>query len=89
MTQPGGPTAKGASAREARRHMARLRDLAGRLDHQAALIRNGGRDLHAEARAGKLNDEAFAIRWALRRIAPETECLRQTLAARRGLGGAP
>ena len=89
MTQPGGPTAKGVSAREARRHMARLRDLAGRLDHQAALIRSGGRDLHAEARAGKLNDEAFAIRWALRRIAPETECRRQTRAARHGIGGAP
>ncbi len=73
---------------EARRHMARLRDLAGRLDHQAALIRNGGRDPRAEARAGKLSDEAFAIRWALRRIAPEFECLRQTLAARHGPHGA-
>ena len=89
MSQPDVPTARRASAHEARRHMARLRDLASRLDHQAALIRNGGRDLHAEARAGKLNDEAFAIRWALRRIAPETECLRQTLAARHGLGGSP
>ncbi len=89
MAQPGGPTAKGASAREARRHMARLRDLAGRLDHQAALIRNGGRDLHAEARAGKLNDEAFAIRWALRRFAPEAECVRQALAALHAIGGSP
>ncbi len=93
MTQPdgppGGPTAKGARAREARRHMARLRDLAGRLDHQAALIRNGGRDLYAEARAGKLNDEAFAICWALRRIAPGPECRRQTLAARHTIGGSP
>ncbi len=89
MAQPDGPTAKGARAREARRHMARLRDLAGRLDYQAALIRNGGRDLHAEARAGNLNDEAFAIRWALRRIAPETECVRQTLAALHPTGGTP
>jgi hypothetical protein len=89
MAQPGRPTARRASTREARRHMARLRDLAGRLDHQAALIRNGGRDPHAEARAGKLNDEAFAIRWALRRIAPETECVRQTLAALHGLSGSP
>ncbi len=93
MTQPDGPpdvsTARRASAREARRHMARLRGLAGRLDHQAALIRNGGRDLHAEARAGKLNDEAFAIRWALRQIAPETECPRQTLAAVHAIGGSP
>ena len=56
-----------------RRHLARLRGLAGRLDQQSALIRNGGRDPRAEARAGKLADEAFAIRWALRRITPETE----------------
>ncbi len=97
MSQPDGltdgptakGTAKGANAREARRHMARLRDLAGRLDHQAALMRNGGRDLHAEARAGKLNDEAFAIRWALRRIAPEAECLRPTRAPLHAIGGSP
>ncbi len=68
------------------RHMARLRGLAGRLDHQAALIRNGGRDPRAEARAGKLADEAFAIRWALRQIAPETECVRQTLDTLHGTG---
>ncbi len=89
MAQPDGPTDKGASAREARRHMTRLHNLSGRLDHQAALIRNADRDLHAEARAGKLNDEAFAIRWALRRIAPETECVRQTLAALHAIGGSP
>jgi hypothetical protein len=64
-----------------RRHLARLRGLAGRLDHQAALIRNGGRDPRAESRAGKLADEAFAIRWALRQVAPETETIRQTLDA--------
>ncbi len=64
-----------------RRHLGRLRDLAGRLDHQAALIRNGGRDPRAEARAGTLLGEAFAIRWALRRIAPEAEYLRQNLDA--------
>ncbi len=69
-----------------RRHLARLRDLAGRLDHQAALIRNGGRDPRAETRAGKLADEAFAIRWALRQVAPETECVRQTLDALHGPG---
>ena len=68
-----------------RRHLARLRGLAGRLDQQSALIRNGGRDPRAEARAGKLADEAFAIRWALRRIAPETECAGQPPD---GLGGA-
>jgi hypothetical protein len=60
-------------AREARRHMARLRNLAGRLDRQAALVRNGGRDSRAEERAGKLNDESFAIRWALRHLAPAFE----------------
>ncbi len=69
-----------------RRHLARLRDLAGRLDHQAALIRNGGRDPGAETRAGKLADEAFAIRWALRQVAPEVECVRQTLDALHGTG---
>ncbi len=69
-----------------RRHLARLRDLAGRLDHQAALIRNGGRDPRAETRAGKLADEAFAVRWALRQVAPETEYLRQTLDALGGSG---
>ncbi len=67
-----------------RRHLACLRGLAGRLDHQAALIRNGGRDPRAEARAGKLCDEAFAIRWALRQVAPETETIRQTLDALHG-----
>ncbi len=64
-----------------RRYLARLRELAARLDHQAALIRNGGRDPRAETRAGKLADEAFAIRWALRQVAPETETIRQTLDA--------
>ncbi len=68
------------------RHLAHLRGLAGRLDHQAALIRNGGRDPRAETRAGKLSDEAFAIRWALRQVAPETECVRQTLDALSGTG---
>ncbi len=69
-----------------RRHLARLRDLAGRLDHQAALIRNGGRDPRAETRAGKLADEALAIRWALRHVAPEVECVRQTPNALHGTG---
>ncbi len=70
-----------------RRHLARLRDLAGRLDHQAALIRNGGRDLRAETRAGKLDDEAFAIRWALARIASGTERVRRNIAAPPGIRG--
>lgn len=77
-------------AREARRAMARLRDLAARLDHQAALIRNGGFNPAAEAQAGGLADDAGAIRWALRRIAPETEALGQVFAALRGFeAGSP
>lgn len=75
-------------ARRARRYMARLRKLAGRLDHQAALIRNGGANMNAEAQAGRLADEAFAIRWALRQIAPETEGVGQVFAAlHHGSGG--
>ncbi len=73
-------------ARRARRYMARLRKLAGRLDHQAALIRNGGANMDAEAQAGRLADEAFAIRWALRQIAPETEAVGQVFAALHGGG---
>ena len=56
------------SAREMRRYLARLRTLAVRLEHQAALVRNGGFNPEAEAQAGRLADDAFAIRWALRRI---------------------
>ncbi len=78
------PTLEASHHLARRRYLARLRDLAGRLDHQAALIRNGGRDPRAEARAGKLADEAFAVRWALRQVVPEVEYLRQTLDA---LGG--
>lgn len=75
-------------ARRARRYMARLRKLAGRLDHQAALIRNGGANMNAEAQAGRLADEAFAIRWVLRQIAPETEGVGQVFAAlHHGSGG--
>ena len=80
-------SAERASSREVRLHLARLHGLAGRLDGQAALIRNGGRDLRAETRAGKLDDEAFAIRWALARIASGTERVRRNIAARPGIGG--
>ena len=86
MTETGETADRPEPAPEAQHHLARLRELAGRLDHQAALIRNGGRDPRAETRAGKLADEAFAIRWALRRIAPEVECVRQTLDALHGTG---
>ncbi len=69
------------SRRETRLYLARLRGLAERLDHQAALIRNGGYNTKAEHQAGKLCDDAFAIRWALRQLAPETECITQVFAA--------
>ena len=89
MNQAQNPPVENPSARAARRHRARLRALSERLDHQAALIRNGGRDFEAEARAGKLDDEAFAIRWALNQIAPELESPRQTRAALHAIGGSP
>ncbi len=71
----------GASRRETRLYLARLRGLAERLDHRAALIRNGGYNTQAEHQAGTLCDDAFAIRWALRQLAPETECITQVFAA--------
>ena len=61
------------------RHMARLRDLEERLKHQAFLVRNSSGNMNAERLAGSLLDEANAIRWALRRINPETECVSRTL----------
>ena len=72
------------NARQRRLCLGRLRRLAERLDHQAALIRNGGANMNAEAQAGRLSEEAFAIRWALRQIAPETEAVGQVFAALRG-----
>jgi len=67
--------------RAERHHLARLRALAERLDHQAALLRNGGYNPRAEAQAGHLEADAFALRWALRRIAPRIEGPGQLLAA--------
>lgn len=78
-----------ASNPDRRRHLRRLRALAARLDHQAALIRNGGFNPDAEAQAGGLADEAFAIRWALRQIAPETEAVGQVFDAVRRAGRLP
>ena len=90
MTTPSSDTPPANLVREARRSMTRLRDLAARLDHQAALIRNGGFNPAAEAQAGGLADDASAIRWALRRIAPEAEAVGQVFAALRGMGpGSP
>ncbi len=71
----------GTSRQDIRLYLARLRGLAERLDHQVALIRNGGYNTQAEYQAGKLCDDAFAIRWALRQLAPETECITQVFAA--------
>ena len=73
-------------AAEVRRAMGRLRDLAGRLEHRASLIRNGGFNPRAEAEAGRLADDAFAIRWALRRLAPEREAVGQVFDARQDMG---
>ena len=71
----------GTGRQDIRLYLARLRGLAERLDHQAALIRNGGYNTQAEHQAGKLCDDAYAIRWALRQLAPETECITQVFAA--------
>ena len=79
----------GPSARETRRYLARLRALAARLDHRAALIRNGGAHPEAEAQAGRLADDACALRWALRQIAPEREAVHQVFAALRQAGRGP
>ena len=76
--------AKPEAAAEARRALGRLRALAGRLEHRASLIRNGGFNPQAEAEAGRLADDAFAIRWALRRIAPERETVGQVFDALQG-----
>lgn len=73
-------------AAEARRAMGRLRQLATRLDHQACLIRNSGFNLNAEAEAGRLSDDAFAIRWALRRIEPEIEAVGMVFGTLQTLG---
>lgn len=72
--------------RDARRHLARLRALSRRLDHQAALLRNSGYDTRAEAQAGDLAADAFALRWALRRIAPALEGPGQLFAEMRHAG---
>ena len=69
MHETGDQDQRPPGAREVSRHRARLRALAARLDHQAALIRNGGFNPQAEAQAGRLADDAFAVRWALNRIA--------------------
>lgn len=80
----------GTRARHAaRRHLARLRALAERLDQQAALLRNDGHAREAEAQAGRLAADAGALRWALRQIAPQLEGPGQLFAALRRAGRAP
>lgn len=69
-----------------RRHMARLRDMAERADHQAVLMDNSSLNEEGMRMAGKLRDEAHAIRWALRRIEPELEGVGQTFAELRRAG---
>lgn len=72
---------------DARRYLHRLRALSERLDQQAALVRNGGYDTGAERRAGRLADDAFAVRWALRHICAESEFLNQFFTALEKAGG--
>lgn len=72
---------------EAGQYLRRLRALSERLDQQAALVRNGGFDTCAERRAGRLADDAFAVRWALRQVCAESEFLNQFFTALESSGG--
>lgn len=71
------PKLRHSPDRPTRRYLARLRALARRLEHQVALIRNGGFNPDAEDEASRLANDAFALRWALRELAPEHEATRQ------------
>lgn len=86
-SRPQTPSRSHPPSHAARRYLARLRGLAARLDHQVALIRNGGFNPAAEAEAGRLANDAFAVRWALREIAPEMESIGQFFEALHGHGG--
>jgi hypothetical protein len=81
MTQPQANTQVAPESADGRRYVRRLRTLAERLDQQAALVRNGGYDTSAERRAGRLLDDAYAVRWALRQISAESEFLHQFFAS--------
>ena len=74
---------------DAQQYLRRLRVLSERLDQQAALVRNGGFDTSAEHRAGRLADDAFAVRWALRQICAESEFLNQFFGALEKAGRSP
>lgn len=81
MIQQNTPATRKAKSTDAPRYLRRLRVLSERLDQQAALVRNGGYDTNAEQRAGRLADDAFAVRWALRQICAESEFLNQFFGA--------
>jgi len=87
MTQQETPISSSPLGADAHRYVRRLRALSERLDQQAALVRNGGYDTSAERRAGRLADDAFAVRWALRQICAESEFLNQFFTALENAGG--
>ncbi len=63
-----------------RRHLARLRDMARRLDKGAQGNINAPADQRRNKFGYQQEDDAFTIRWALREIDPITEDTRQALA---------
>lgn len=86
MTEP--------TAYEMRAYCNQAAAVADRLHHQAALIQNSSGDSKAEARAGKLKDDANAIRALLRfhdrhrpKLPPELESLEGALGAVTGQSG--
>lgn len=56
------------SRRERRLKIQRLHELVGRLDHSAAAQQNSSNP-GAETLAGRLKDDAYAVRWALDYVA--------------------
>lgn len=55
------------------RKLARLRELATRLEGQALFHRNSAGNMHAEAEAGRLQDDANAVRWAMEQAGASME----------------
>jgi flagellar biosynthesis/type III secretory pathway ATPase len=88
MTQPQTSLQEAPDSTDGRRYVRRLRTLAERLAQQAALVRNGGYDTSAERRVGRLLDDAYAVRWALRQICAESEFLQQFFSSLDQAGGA-
>jgi flagellar biosynthesis/type III secretory pathway ATPase len=87
MTEPMSHPPEAPESADGRRYVRRLRTLAERLAQQAALVRNGGYDTGAERRAGRLLDDAYAVRWALRQICAESEFLHRFFASLDQAGG--